>query len=431
MGYVGLTLAVTLAKVKPIVFGIDIDQKKVKQLSEGISPIFEPGLNNILRELSRNKAFKVESKLSNEIANSVDTYIICIGTPLDDDTRKPNFKHIEHVVEELSPFLKKNDLVIIRSTVTVGTARNKIIKTLEERTKLKFGTDFFLASAPERTVEGNALKELNELPQIIGSTNEESINKAANIFNKVTKTVIRVSSFEAAEIIKLFDNTSRDVNIALANLFGLICEKLGLNSKEIIECANYGYSRNRIFKAGAGVGGQCLVKDPYFLMASVENQLDLPLLQLARNINDSMPQHMIGLIKEIYKEMKKEIQGSSVLVLGLAFKGTPATDDLRYSPSLPIIEFLKNEKATIFGYDPNVSQESTKGLDIIPAEILKLKDIDCILIMNNNKKYLDIDFEKIKNQSGKTIGLVDGWQLVEPSYLESLGYFYKGVGIGK
>lgn len=429
LGYVGLTLAVTLAKVKPPIFGVEIDKDKAKKLSEGKSTLYEPGLEKLLRHVVNNGSFKVSGSLSSEIAKNVDTYIICIGTPVDDQTKKPVLRHLQDAISELVSFLKKGDLVLVRSTVTIGTTRNVIKRILEERMKLTLGKDFYLAFTPERTVEGSAIKELKELPQIIGAIDDESSNRAANIFNKITKTVIRMSSFETAEVVKLLDNTSRDVNIALANLFGLICESLGLQSKEIIEAANYAYPRNKILIAGAGVGGPCLVKDPYFLISSVGDSLDLPLLRIAREINDSMPFHMIQLIEEVFKEMTREIKGSKILLLGFAYKGSPPTDDLRYSPTLPVLDFLLKRAAVVMGYDPYVNPDKIREMGVTPISINDVNDVDCIVIMNNNKAYLEIDFERVKKHSKKPVGLVDGWQLLDPSSMKQLGYHYRGVGM--
>ena len=431
LGYVGLTLAVTLAKVQKPIFGIEIDKTKVKKLSEGIPTLYEPGFNSVLMQVIKNGSFRVSDSLSNEIANQINTYIISVGTPMDESSKKAKLNHIEDSVEEVSKFLKQGDLVVIRSTVAVGTTRNIIKKMIEEKTGLVLKKDFYLSFAPERTVEGNALKELTELPQIVGAVDEESANRTANIFNKITKTVIRMSSFEAGEVVKLFDNTSRDVQIAMGNIFGQICEKLGLSSKEVIGAANYGYSRNRIFIAGAGVGGPCLVKDPYFLMEAVQNDTNTRLIRLAREINESMPYHMINLIKEIFSHMNKNINGSKILVLGFAFKGNPPTDDVRFSPTIPVLDFIKKTGASVIGYDPQVPSEKIQELGSDPINPKDVKDIDCIVVMNNNKAYLELDFQGILNNSTKPVGVVDGWQLFDPNFLRELGYHYKCIGEGQ
>jgi len=322
-------------------------------------------------------------------------------------------------------------LIILRSTVTVGTARTIVKTHFEKSTRLNAGFDFYLASAPERTVEGKALQELFELPQIIGSENEESIDRAANIFNKITKTVIRVSSYEAAEIVKLFDNTSRDVNIALGNQFGLICEKLGLQSKEIVDAANYGYPRNRILISGAGVGGQCLVKDPYFLIESVKDKMDLRWIEEARKINDSMPFHVIELIQTVFKKMGKNIQNSKILILGISFKGIPETDDTRYSPAIPVIDYLRKQSAVVYGYDPIVPDQIISALGVTPIDPYVLDGIDCIVIMNNNKRFKELDLEKIKSKTKLPMAIIDGWQMIDPTYAKDLGINYKGVGMSE
>ena len=430
LGHVGLTLAVSLAKVSPPVYGIEVDKNKVKQLSDGNPTFFELGLKSLLKEVTSNDSFKISSEITQDIADNVDTYIICIGTPLDSKTNTPILSHLEKVVNTLSNVLKKGDLIIIRSTVTVGTTQKMIKKKIEDSTKLQFGIDFFLASAPERTVEGNALKELKNLPQIVGSTDTHSIDKTGSIFNKLTKTIIRVSSFDAAEVIKLLDNTSRDVNIAMANQFGLICESLGLKSSEIIEAANFGYGRNRIWAAGAGVGGPCLVKDPYFLMESVKGKIDTSLITLARKINDSMPLHVLSLIDEIFVELQRHIKDSKILILGFAFKGRPVTDDTRFSPTIPVAESLKNKGAILFGYDPAVSQENISKICAKPITLEEMDDFDCIVIMNNNEEFLNIDYGKFINMN-KKVGLLDGWEILDNNYIKQLGFVYRGVGVGQ
>jgi len=431
LGYVGLTLAVTLAKVLHPIYGIEIDKNKAKKLANGIPTLYEPDLERVLTQVTKKKSLIILDSLSDEIAKDVDTYIISVGTPLDEETKRPKLVHIENSLKELSKFLKKGDLVVLRSTVTVGTTRNIIKKILEEGTGLVHGQDFFLSFAPERTVEGNALRELHELPQIVGAADEISADRTVNIFNKITKTVIRMSSFEAAEVVKLFDNTSRDVNIAIANIFGLICEKLGLPSREVIEAANYGYSRNRIFIPGAGVGGPCLVKDPYFLIESVKDDFEFPLISLARQINESMPFHMTRLIQNLLSSMNKKISGSRILILGFAFKGTPPTDDMRFSPTIPVLEFLIKNGANVLGYDPLVNQNKIKELGATPINLDEVKELDCIIIMNNNKEYLKLDYEKIIVSSKSPVGIIDGWQLLDPNHVKELGYYYRGLGNGQ
>lgn len=431
LGYVGLTLAVTLAKTKILVYGIDCEKEKVEKLSSGIPTLYEPGMDKLLKRVIQNGSFKVHNSLNGKIKNEVDTYIVSVGTPLDDNTKKPMLNHIEDSIREIAKFLKKGDLVVMRSTLPVGTTRNVIKKLIEENTGFVLGQDFYLSFAPERTVEGNALEELNELPQIVGAIDIESADKTANIFNKITKTVIRMSSFESSEVVKLIDNASRDVNLAMANIFGLVFEKLGLKSKEIIEAANYGYSRNRIFRAGAGVGGPCLVKDPYFLIDSVKSEMDLPLISLARKINESMPNHVIDLIEQEYQKINKPLENSKVLILGFAFKGTPPTDDIRFSPTIPVLEYLKNKKANIYGYDPQVNEEVIKDLGVNPINPNEVSGIECILIMNNNKIYLDINYDLLIKNSNTPIILIDGWQLLDDDLIKELGFEYRCVGNGQ
>lgn len=431
MGYVGLTLALVLAEEKQRVYGIDIDKSKIEKLSKLKPVIYEPGIINLLREVSRSGFFSAHEKLSENMIKEISTYILCIGTPINEAKDQPVLDYLIKSFETLLKKLKSNDLIIIRSTVPVGTANGILRKLItEKRPDLILGKNIFLASAPERTVEGNALDELRKLPQIVGSNDPTSIDKTASIFNKITKTVIRVSSFESAEVIKLIDNTFRDVSIALGNQFGLLAEKLGLDINQIIDAANYGYNRNKILRPGAGVGGPCLVKDPYFLLSSVSDKVDIPLIRLARKINESMPHHVVELIEEIYSSTSKSIASSNILILGFAFKGVPQTDDTRSSPTIGVVDELRKKGANLFGYDPMVSSVEIEKFGVNSTTLQNLPDIDCIVIMNNNPHYQNLDFTKILEKSSKPIGFLDGWQMFKPTLMEELGFVYRGIGIG-
>jgi nucleotide sugar dehydrogenase len=333
----------------------------------------------------------------------------------------------KNAATEIAKKIKKDDLIIQRSTVPVGTARNTLKKILEENSNLKASVDFQLSCAPERTLQGNALKELRELSQIIGGIDERSVKKTSSIFNKITHTIVKVSSLEAAELIKLFDNTYRDITISIANLYGKICQKLNLDAKEVIEAANYGYSRNKILFPGPGVGGGCLVKDPYLLLSSLQ-QTNLDLIKKSREINDSMITDTINLIKSSFEKTSKIIKNSKIFVLGFAFKGTPATDDIRFSPTLPIVDFLKKEGAIIYGYDGVVKPEDIKGLGVERiSQIYEKKNYDCIILMNNNQEFRGIDFKKL-NEGSKPLLIIDGWYMYDSKILDRLGIKYFALG---
>jgi UDP-N-acetyl-D-mannosaminuronic acid dehydrogenase len=244
----------------------------------------------------------------------------------------------------------------------------------------------------------------------------------------VTETVVKVSSLEAAELIKLLDNTYRDITISIGNLYGKICEKLNLDAKEVIEAANHGYSRNKILFPGAGVGGGCLVKDPYLLLYSLDEQINLDLIKASRKINDSMISDTITLIKSSFKKIGKKIANSKILVLGFAFKGTPLTDDMRFSPTLPIIDFLQNEGAKIYGYDIVVKSQDIQELGIENvSQIYEKNSYDCIILMNNNQEFRELDFKKLEGDNGSLL-VIDGWYMYDSKELYELGIKYFALG---
>ena len=405
--------------------GIDSDTKKIEKLKAGYPTMYEQQLDHFLKSTLAARSISFQNEVSD---SESDVYMICVGTPIDNNTRKPKLDNIKNATMEVSKALKKNDHVIIRSTVPVGTGRNIIKKILESESGLKTPEDFLLASAPERTLQGLALHELRQLPQIVAGIDQYSLEKTASIFNSITKTVVRVSSLEAAELIKLLDNTYRDITISIGNLCGKICHKLNLDSREVIEAANFGYSRNKILFPGAGVGGGCLVKDPYLLIESVGKDVDLNLIKTCRMINDSMTDDMNKLIKIGFEKLSRKIEGSKILVLGFAFKGYPETDDIRYSPSLLIVEFLKKAGAKLYGYDTVVPATSIQNLGVEYVSDLYGKNYDCIVIMNNNPKFKNLDFKKFKKESNQSLLVIDGWYLYNSKSLKSLGIEYFALG---
>jgi len=424
LGYVGLTLALTLAEIGFQVIGIDKDYKKIASLRSGKTIMFEKRIEEVLQSVISSNKITFDEKINRDEDETV--FMVCVSTPINNQTHQPILDNLESVTKEIGKNIKKGEMVILRSTVPIGTTRNFVLPLLEKESGLKQQDDFHLVFAPERTLQGNALEELRTLPQIIGGVDIKSTDLALNLFNKITKKIVRVSSLEAAEVIKLFDNTYRDTTIAIGNLFGKICDSINLDSHEVIKAANNGYERNKILFPGAGVGGGCLVKDPYLLLASLEPSLDLTLISSTREINDSMINDTKNLIQSSFQKTDKKIEQSKILILGFAFKGFPATDDVRFSPTLPIIDFLKHKGAKLFGFDPNVKEESIEMLGVNGISSMFDESIDCVIIMNNNPNFKDIDFKKFKTNSSKPLLVIDGWYMYNSDMINDIDYFALG-----
>lgn len=260
MGYVGLTLSVVLSEVGYEVYGIDINKDVIDELRKGKPHLFEKNLKVRLQQQTRNNNIQFFTEAPDIYYGTI---IISVGTPLRKENKEPDLSFLHQVINDVSHLIQKGTLVCMRSTIPVGCARSDILPVFEKISGLKVGDDFYLASTPERTVEGNALKELRENSQIVGGITESCTEKAANLFLKLTSTVVTVSSAEVAEFSKIIDNTYRDVKFSFSNQLALISEKLGLDIHEVINAANVHYPRNNIPVPSPGVGGACLSKDPH------------------------------------------------------------------------------------------------------------------------------------------------------------------------
>ncbi|MDC0476528.1 nucleotide sugar dehydrogenase, partial [Alphaproteobacteria bacterium] len=262
LGYVGLTLALVLAENGFLVFGYDSDPEITEKLINHQSTFYEKGMQNLIdKHVDNNLIIN-----SDKNAFEADVYVITVGTPVFRKTLKPNIEHIKSALEVVAGKLKVNDMVILRSTVPVGFTREIVIPEIERISGLRVGEDFFIAFCPERTSEGQALEELQNLPQIVGGFDENSRQLATRFFSENTHTIVDVGSLEGAEFCKLMDNTYRDTIFAYANQMAALAGVLGLNASELINKVNLGYKRNAIPLPSPGVGGPCLSKDPYILI---------------------------------------------------------------------------------------------------------------------------------------------------------------------
>ena len=344
MGRVGLTLSMTLAEVGFNVLGIERDANILTQLNKGKPHFYEKGLEVSLRKTLRNGTFRITP----DIDKKQDIYIICVGTPIDKKNQEVILDPLVRATEEVSVKIKEHDTVIVRSTVPVGTTRNIVLPILSRHTH-----KFSLSYCPERTIEGNALVELRRNPQIISGLDEESVERATVIFSKFAPAIVYADSIEDAELIKLIDNTYRDINFAFANEIALMGRQLGLDGYKLIRTANFGYPRNNIPIPGF-VGGVCLSKDPYILRNSVAKLgYDIKLVERAREINENLPIYVAQELNEGLASMGKAIREAKIFIIGLAFKGEPRTDDLRDSPALGLIDYLRREYncEKIYGYE--------------------------------------------------------------------------------
>lgn len=426
LGYVGLTLALVLADAGFKVIGIDKNEEIVSKLKKGEPHIHEVGLPSLLKH-HINKNFFVNTELDKP---SGEVYVITVNTPVDTNGQTIT-SYLESALQSISKVLKRNDLVILRSTVPVGTCREIAVPELERGSGLIAGKDFFLSFAPERTVEGKALEELKSLPQIVGGFNKRSVELASRFFNTITNFIVPVSSLEVAEMVKLLNNTFRDLSFAYANEIAQICNGFNINSFEVINAANKGYPRDKIPTPSPGVGGACLTKDPYILTNSAKKVgLEIKLPVAGREINDEMINFVVSRIDRFVAESNKNKPRHKIFVVGLAFKGYPETSDMRFSTSVRITKLL-DQKYDVCVYDPVVSEEEIKKIGFNPVSIKKgFNNADCVLVLNNHPSFRNLDIHNLADLMNKPSFIFDGWNILSKDTIDNIeGITYGTFGL--
>lgn len=401
------------------VTGIDINEKIVKKINRGVSPINENGLDALLKEVAGKN---LRATTDPEAINDSDIIFIIVQTPIDDRDKIPDLSVLEMACETVSDHLKKGQLVILESTIPPGTIHDIIIPILE-RSGLCAGEDFYLAYSPERAIPTKTLEEIVQNSRIIGGINEKSARLAKGLYGSVTSGELLTEDIRTAEVIKLIENTYRDVNIALANEIALFCEKKGIDAAKAIEIANR-HPRVNIHAPGPGVGGHCIPKDPYFLIHEAEKMgMELKLIKTSREINESMPGHVIELIRHALKSINKEMKDSRISILGIAYKGN--TDDVRKTPSEEVIKTLM-PISDVFSHDPFVSKDFGGKFSNDLEEVVS--GSDCIVVMTDHDEYKTACMKKILKGLKKPCVVVDGRRVLDPKTTQEAGIKYFGVG---
>lgn len=423
LGHIGLPLVVHLLKNFKKVKGFDKNIKKIKNLKKLKLDFYEKNLNTNLKYFLKNKKFEISNNLKKTLA---EVYIICLGSDLIGNNID-NSKLID-VANNLGKVLKKYDLVILRGTVPIGASRKIFLKTLTKNTKLKCGEEFYFSYLPERIIEGNALEEIDKIPQLISGYSENCLNQIKIFSNKVFNNTIGLSSIEEGEIIKLASNSYRDLNFAFSNELARIANSYKLSGSKLIEKANYGYERNNISRPSLGVGGFCLPKDPYLFKKSLNKKINgYRLGDLSRKINDGTIKFYGKIIIHNLKSIKKNRY--KILIMGLAFKGTPETIDLRNSPGLDLANFIKDRNTEIEFLDPmqNMIQKFSgiKKNYSFCINHSKINNFDMIIIINNHQYFLEMINKNLK--TNKTVHkkfIFDCWNLLDKNNIINLNWNY-------
>ena len=392
LGYVGLPLAIAFAQAGLKTIGFDVQEKRVSAVNKNESYIADIS-NQTLSSVTINNYLR--ATIDQSQMASVDAVFVCVPTPLS-KTKAPDLSYVIQESEEISRYIQHGQLVILESTTYPGTTKEVVLPILET-SGLKIGQDFFLAYSPERVDPGNKNNGIKNTPKLVGGIDAESTRLATLLYSQVVDTVIPLSSAEVAEMAKVFENVFRNVNIALINEIALLCEKMDISVWEVIEAASSKPFGFMPFYPGPGVGGHCIPIDPYYLSSKArECDFHTRFIDLAAEINERMPNHVVYRVMEILNTMGKSINGAQLLVLGVAFKKDVA--DLRESPSLKLVSLLLQKGAKVTYNDPYVAQIQIGEDTLTSADLTQesLKAADCIIIATDHSSY---DYQHIVNNA--------------------------------
>ncbi len=402
LGYVGLPLALLFSGEKFPVTGFDIDPRKVDTLNRGGSYIVRIEPKDIQAALQRKFAPTTDFARVAEM----DAIIICVPTPLD-EFRQPDMSYILGTAESLAPHLRAGQVVILESTTYPGTTEEVLVPILEKgnqhglkasREGVRAENVFYVAFSPEREDPGRTDIERHDIPKVIGGLDARAGDMAAAVYGSIFRRTVRVSTPAAAEMTKLLENIYRCVNIAMVNELKLLCLRMGIDIWEVIEAAKTKPFGFQAFYPGPGLGGHCIPVDPYYLSwKAKEFDFQTHFIELAGDINTSMPYHVVSSVAAVLNKRKKALNGSQVLVLGVAYKKD--IDDLRESPSLTIIELLQQQGAVVSyndPYFPTIGKGRKYDLQMKSTPLENLGRFDCVLIVTDHSDY---DYRKIVAES--------------------------------
>lgn len=409
LGYIGLPTSLLFSINGNTVVGVDINEKIINLIDNNIIPFEENGIKEIFDKSQKSQNFSAKTKVE-----KADVFLIAVPTPFDSEAKMADLKYVKSAAKMIYPFLEKGNLVIVESTIPPGTSE-KIIVPILEKSGLKVNVDFDIVHCPERAIPGNTIYEMIHNDRIIGGFNTLSTEIAKDLYSSYVKGAFYLTDIRTAEICKLMENTYRDINIALANEFAQIAEESGIDVWKAIELANK-HPRVNILKPGPGVGGHCIAVDPLFLR---ENSSKCRIISLSREINDSMPNHILSNVRQ----MLNGINQPTITVFGVSYKGN--VDDTRETPALKIIRLSENEGYCVKIYDPIVKSFEYPLFELEKA----VSDSDCIIIVSDHTEFKNIEPSKFASLM-RNRNVVDTRNILNKKSWEESGFNYRLLGCG-
>lgn len=426
LGRIGLPTAASFASSGARVIGVDIDPEVVVSINEGKCKfVDEPGLSKVLEEPVRQGNLRATTDYEAAISES-DFVIVCVPTPVD-HSKSPDYTIVVKACRTIGKLLKPGMTVIIESTVGPGTVENLIRPILEGESGLRAGSDFGLASAPERSDPGNIMSNMKAVPRVVGAINQHCLDIVSELYESLLGVEVhKVADPKTANAVKLTENLFRDVNIALANEFALLYEKLGIDAIEVINACATKYNFMPHYP-GAGVGGPCLPVNSYYLISEGVKAGNIPyLVRNAREINDRMPEHVVQLVSEALNEIGKTIRGSKIAILGVSYK--PEIKDVQLSPIEQVCNHISRLGGMLDLYDPMFPGENVFGYPARRSLAQAVNGADCIVIGTAHKEFKSLDLKLLNQLSESPAALVDSRNVVKPKDALLAGFSFRGVG---
>ena len=427
IGRIGLPTALSFAKSGLQTIGVDINENLVSTINSGVFPLKdEPGYEEIFNDVIKNKMFSATTKIEDAIPNS-DLILLSLPTPMDKNN-VPDYSALRDSASKLSKFLSPNSLIIVESTVEPGFIEDEMVPIISKSDQLKIGENFFIGVCPENANPGEILHDFTNLPRLVGSINKQTTEIITLIYDFVFAVeLVIMPDCKTANAVKLTTNVFRDINIAFINELSLMFEKLGIDTLKVLEAAKKKYNF-QIHYPGAGVGGPCLPINSYQLLnAARRSGVNLSMIEYGRQINEKMPEHVIKLTLDAFKECKKPIQNNDILILGVSYK--PDVKDIQLTPAKHVIKKLQDLGANIHIYDPYFSSSQVFGINVEENLDAVISKVDASIIITAHKEFQNISlsvFNKMKSPI-----LVDTRGIIDPMDAKQAKLIFRGLGRGK
>ena len=420
LGYVGIPLSLGFANQEIKVIGFDVDQNKIELIAKGESYIKHIPSSSISKTVS-NGCFVATSNFGK--ISEVDCIILCVPTPLN-SYLEPDLSYVESTLKSIAPYLRKGQVVSLESTTYPGTT-TEVVQPILESSGLKVGEDISLVYSPEREDPGNESFASVDIPKVLGGVTEECLDLGSAIYSLVFPKVVKVSSTAVAEFTKLLENIYRSVNIGLVNEMKVVATKMGVDIWEVIEAAKTKPFGFKAFYPGPGLGGHCIPIDPFYLTwKAKEYGVNTKFIELAGEINRGMPQFVIDATAHALNQRKKPVNGSKILIVGLAYKAN--VDDMRESPSFYLMDSLDEAGAKVDYYDPHISKISVTrehsnwtGVESIQWEKNIISQYDCVIIATKHDKINFLELSKWSDCIVDTRNAMEGIPVIEGQVIKA------------